>query len=51
MPEDLSILSLLGQKATRAAATAYEEQDEGYDDDADNDPNDLDQAENKDEIR
>ena len=51
LPEDLSILSLLGQKATRAAATAYEEQDEGYDDDADNDPNDLDQAENKDEIR
>lgn len=44
MPEDLSILSLLGQKATRAAATAYEEQDEGYDDDADNDPDDLDQG-------
>ena len=51
LPEDLSILSLLGQKATRAAATAYEEQNEGYDDDADNDPDDLDQAEKEDEVR
>ena len=45
LPEDLSLLSLLRQEATRAAAATHEEQDEGHDDDQDHEAYDLGQAE------